>query len=213
MFGHIGAHELEPPTKVPTRMNMSKIHSTTALVIALFGFGAASQARAENRVPGTKVFYSYQKDPMNDANLSIIFIDEVNDTGSNTYLSMKCAAGQGWLFGIATKHTLLPSSLSAEELDELADNQYTVSYRVGTSQPGSITDLTPAWFNGKLRPESLLFYGTSANNAIAQGLLDGKKIVIRIQPKTADAAIKRQLDYIFQPQGFSQAFTAVKRCK
>ncbi|GMA17325.1 hypothetical protein E5F05_07255 [Deinococcus metallilatus] len=196
-------------------MTISRSRTLPTLVLTLLGLGAATVAQAETRVPGTKVFYSYQKDPMNDANLSIVFIDELNDTGSNTYLSMKCAAGQGWLFGIATKHALLPTTPieSRDELDKQIDDLYAVSYRVGTSQAATVGDIDSAWLNRKLRPESLLFYDMNANNAIAQGLMDGKKVVIRIQPRRDGAVVKQQLDYTFQPQGFAQAFAAVKYCK
>lgn len=185
--------------------------SLSALII-LASFSAT--AGAETYIPNTRVSYSYMKDPMTDANMSIIFMDEMNDTGSYTYLSLKCAAGQGWSFGISLKTPLVPQNeTDGDYLDGLLDENYLVSYRVGNKQPASVRDLSPAFLNGRLRPETVSFYDVNANNAMAQGLVDGEKIAIRIQPITDKALIKRNLDYTFLPKGFSQAFKAVNYCK
>lgn len=139
---------------------------------------------------------------MTDANLSMIFMDEINDTGSYTYLSVKCAAGQGWIFALSTKHAIVPQdSRTDEALDEWQDDAYVASYRVGSGLPATIYDLIQPRLGGKLRPDTLLFYDTNANNVLAQGLNDGQKITLRLEPRRTDAAIKadsitfsRQLD-------------------
>jgi hypothetical protein len=180
----------------------------------LAGILAMNMASAEVRIPGTQVSYNNQKDPMNDANMSIVFINELNDTGDNTYISLKCAAGDGWVFNIAIKYSLIPKA-DAEEapVESFLDENYIVSYRVGSNPPGTIHKLSNAILNGKVRPESVVFFDKNANTSIAQGFLNGKKITIRIEPFKKTSLIKKALDYVFLPRGFAQAFKAIDYCR
>ncbi len=183
-------------------------------LFALFLALLSSLTFAEEFIPGTRVSYSAKRDTMTDSNRSIVFLDEMNDTASSTYLSLVCAGENQWVFALATKHQLVSADMSnLDELDDWMDSSYTVSYRVGNNQPATVKDLGPGVRGGQLRRESFLIFDANANNAMAQGLQDGYKVAIRIEANSSAAPVKQTLDYVFLAKGFAQAFKAVNYCR
>lgn len=180
------------------------------------GLGGGSRARAE-QVGNTNTYYYLQSDPMTDENMSRIFINEVNDTGSITFLVADCSDKSIYL---KTKHPLLvpTEDMDGEQASEVMAEHYQVTARVGKKKPFTIDELNAYRFLPKdVTPKNTTPYNTVALfgdkiKDIIVGLMMEEAVAIRIEPKSELASIKKTLDYKFSGQGFAYAFKMVNYC-
>lgn len=154
---------------------------------------------------------------MTDENMNRIFINEVNDTSSITFLMADCSDKSLFL---KTKHPLLvpTEDMDAEQASELMTEHYQITARVGKKKPFTIDDLgVYRMYSKEIEPKSTTPYNTIALfgdkiKDIIVGLMMEEAVAIRIEPKSELASIKKTLDYKFSGQGFAYAFKMVNYC-
>jgi hypothetical protein len=170
---------------------MNRLLLTAALM-------TVSPALAQTQVPGTKVVYFTQKDPITDENKSVVAVAEVNDTDANTFLRFRCIAGAVDVI-LFTKNPLVTLT------DWENDVSPQLIYRVDAQQPKTLIT------NGIVSDDEpvLTALGLENDNVLVQAFTNAtSKVVIRIVRRDMSP-----LDYTFATKGFAQAMKAVNSCR
>lgn len=157
-----------------------------------------SPALAQTIVPGTKVLYLKQLDPITDENNSVVVVVEINDTAANTFLRIRCRQGAPDVFLITKNPLMTQEDWEANVFPDLV-------YRVDAQQPKTLaTDGVIA------DDESVLNELAFVNDTVLiQALTNAtSKVVMRVMRNGMSP-----LDYTFATKGFAQAMKAVNNCR
>ncbi|SEI66040.1 hypothetical protein SAMN04488058_101268 [Deinococcus reticulitermitis] len=177
-----------------------------SLALALGVLSLSSMALGVTRVPGTFTYYSAIKDPITDVNKSFVIIDEVNDRVGDTAFVIRCSNRDMptlWA-SLNSKNNLLT------EGDAYVGTLPVLTMRLGTDAPIVLKDqelVSVTDSNDDFKGTSIGIQSTAVRT-IVNGLLGGKKLVVRVNRPSGGQA----LTYTFPAQGFSQAWNAVRGC-
>lgn len=168
------------------------------LLLTAAALMTVSPALAQKVVPGSKVVYFVQKDPITDENKGAVYVPEINDTNANTFLRFSCQMGRVEVF-LNTKNPLL-------SLDDW-DNDVTpqLIYRVDAQQPKTL-ETNAVVSDDEPVLEAL---GVLNDAVLVQAFTNAtSKVVIRVMRNGMNP-----LDYTFATKGFAQAMKAVNSCR
>lgn len=164
-------------------------------------------ALAATRVPGTYTYYSFQRDPITDANISSVVIDEVNDTAGRTAFAVRCSDRDRpalWA-SLTSKNDLL----SAE--DAALGLKPALTIRLGDDPPVVLRDsdlVTVVDRRDDLLTRNIGLQGPVVRQ-IVSGLNAGKRLVVRVNRLSGGQA----LTYVFPATGFGTAWAGVRACE